>query len=303
MDQTDTVAHSASATPAIVAQEIRDLPLSIRVLPKLKRLLQDGSSCMDTIISMLRLDPGLATRVLRMANSAFFSGCYRCQTLEDAVPRIGYQQIYETVAYAVASEVLIHPVPTYRLEADHLWYRSVTCALAADILATRCGADRDEAYTVGLLHNVGVVAMDAWLVRHRPDASFAYECFPREWTTAERQELGFTHADVGATLLTHWEFPLSIGMPVQWQYSPQATHIHQQMATILYAARWVRSKICDENSDSLAVPDNAVLRPAGIEADALPCLIAEVQTALSKVSELLQTDEMSFSALPFPARA
>lgn len=303
MDQILAANFHTRVTPAVVAQDIRDLPLSIQVLPKLKRLLQDGASSMDTIVALLRLDPGLATRVLRMANSAVFTGCFRCQTLEDAVPRIGYQQIYETVACAVAAEVLIQPAPCYTLEADQLWHRSVTCALASERLANQCGADHNEAYTVGLLHNVGVVAMNSWMMRFRPEVTFDYHSFPREWTAGERNELEFTHAEVGATLLSHWDFPESIAMPVRWQYAPRATAAYLQMTTVLYAARWVRSQICDGELAPAKAPDDSLLSPIGISGIRLFEVVDEVKEALEQVNELLQIEQFEIKALPFPARA
>ena len=57
----------------------------------------------------------IAARVLQMGNSAYYSGGNVCFTVGEAVNRIGYNQIYELVSYAVASQVLVRPLAAYAL--------------------------------------------------------------------------------------------------------------------------------------------------------------------------------------------
>ena len=155
-----------------MVRELEHLPTAPRVLPRLKQLLSDGNTAMHEVVEMVRFDPGIAARVLQFGNSAYFSSGLRCYTVEEAVNRVGYDQIYELVATAVASQVLVRPLDTYGMEADDLWENSIACALASESLAGRLGADRNIAYTIGLLHCIGMVAIDDWAMRHQPDLHF-----------------------------------------------------------------------------------------------------------------------------------
>src|SRR5689334_17624189 len=94
----------ASLTPDDIAREVKHLPSAPKVLPRLKKLLADTNSVLSEIVALVRLDPGIAVRVLQTANSAYFSKGVRCATVEEAVNRVGYEQIYELVSYAVASQ-------------------------------------------------------------------------------------------------------------------------------------------------------------------------------------------------------
>jgi len=51
--------------------------------------------------------------------------------VDEAVNRVGYNQVYELVAYAVASQVLVRPLDAYGMEPDELWRSAVSCGLAA----------------------------------------------------------------------------------------------------------------------------------------------------------------------------
>src|ERR1035437_2403632 len=133
-------------TPDEVVRQLRHLPSAPQVLPKLKKLLGDGNSSLFDVVALIRLDQGIAARVLQIGNSAYYSHGVRCYTVDDAVYRVGYDQVYELVQNAVSSQVLIRPLTVYGLAADELWRRSVTCALAAEVLAKQIHLEHDIAY-------------------------------------------------------------------------------------------------------------------------------------------------------------
>jgi HD-like signal output (HDOD) protein len=193
-------------------------------------------------------------------------------------------------SYAVASQVLVRPLDVYGIEADELWKFSVTCALAAEVLAERTNMDRNVAYTIGLLHCVGMVAIDEWALRSGQRLFFHSTGFPREAVGSERATLGFTQAETGAALLTHWDFPPTMSEPVRWQYTPRASASCSTMACLLHAAKWVRSAVC---SPTIAArpphPDAAQLRLLGLTAAALNTVAGEVTRRLAVVSSLLES--------------
>jgi HD-like signal output (HDOD) protein len=291
-------------TPDDIVREVKHLPAAPKVLPRLKRLLRDGNSSMDEIVAFVRLDPGIAARLLQVANSAYFGKGVRCLTVDEAVNRVGYDQIYELVSYAVASQVLVRPLDVYGIESDELWRMSVACALAAEMLADRTRQDRSVAYTIGLLHCVGMVAIDEWALRNAPTLSLPGVGFPREAVESERAALGFTHAETGGALLTHWEFPPSMVEPVRWQYAPRASASHGRMASLLFAAKWLRSAVCSPNVAARPpLPETAHLQALGIGPVVLNTLAGDVARRLAAVSSLLDVGgDNLISRHQFPAQ-
>jgi len=234
-----------SLTPNLdeVVRGLEHLPSAPKVLPRLKQMLCDGNTAMDEVVSMVRLDPGIAARVLQFGNSAYFNHGLRCYTVDEAVQRVGYDQIYELVSTAVASQVLVRSLATYSLEADDLWAHSITCALAAESIAEQTNADRNIAYTIGLLHSLGMVVIDEWAARNRPELRFTARTLPLEACEAERRVLGFHQAEAGATLLRSWDFPAAMAEPVRWQYLPNGTAVHFPLAALLHVAKWLRATV------------------------------------------------------------
>lgn len=277
---------SQTLTPDEIVREVRHLPSAPRVLPRLKELLSDGNSAMHEIVALVRLDPGIAARVLQMGNSTYFSSGSRCLTVEEAVNRVGFAQVYQLVSYAVSAAVLVRPLEAYALEAEELWRQSVAGALAAEVLAERTRQDRNIAYTVGLLHCVGMVAIDEWTRQNAPGLVLLREGYPREAVAAERAFFGFTQAEAGGALLRHWEFPRGIAEPVRWQYSPGAAAGHVRMAALLRAAKWLRNAVCGSPSP---LPPEEMLRPIGLTPEDLSGLTAGVAFKLAEVSSLLES--------------
>lgn len=288
-----------ATTPDDVVRQLKHLPSAPRILPKLKRLLSDGNSSSHEIVMLIRLDPGIAARVLQIGNSAYFSQGLRCYTVDEAVHRVGYDQIYELVANAVASQVLVRPLQCYDMEADTLWYSSVAAAIAAELLAERLNLDRDIAYTTGLLHRVGMVAINEWLSRAAPDLKLATQGLPLETCADERARLGFHNAEAGAALLRLWEFPPIMVEPVRWQYLPGATAAHWQLATILHIAKWVRT--CATTPDSNpGLPDALLLRKMNLGTVQLQKLASTVRARLAEISSILEAAQEDPLPLTFP---
>jgi HD-like signal output (HDOD) protein len=292
---------SAVVTPEQVVRELRHLPSAPKVLPRLKRLLSDGNSSMSEIVQLIHLDPGISAKVLQTANSAYYSKGTRCSNVDDAVNRVGYDEVYELVAYAVASQVLVRPLEAYQIEPDQMWLSAVACGLAAETLAGLTGEERDVAYTAGLLHGVGMIAIDDWLVRHHPGLRLTNHGLPREACENERALLGFTQAEAGAALLRHWDFPVSMSEPVRWQYFPRSTAGHQRMACLLHAAKWVRGVICAPNSAAMPAPlDPWLLQPLRLGIKQLERCTADVQAQLADISSLLDSSSGKTENVEFP---
>ena len=273
-------------TPDEVVRQLRQLPSSPQVLPKLKNLLGDGNSSLFEVVALIRLDQGISARVLQMGNSAYFSHGTRCYTVDEAVYRVGFDQVYELVLNAVSAQILIRPLTVYGLAADELWRMSVSCALAAEILARRINMEEDIAYTIGLFHGIGMVAIDEWAYLRQPELHFDSGTFPLETCEEERRALGFHNAEVGAALLRLWDFPTVMSEPLRWQYLPRGTTAHLHLAGLLHVAKWLRTAVC-RNTTRLPLPEASLLRALNLTSHQLLELVIEVKSRLADVNALL----------------
>ncbi len=284
-----------------MVQAVKHLPSAPRVLPRIKLLLSDCNSSLDEIVTLIRLDPAIAAQVVRVSNSVHFGSGASCSNVEDAVGRVGFDQVYELITYSVAAQVLIRPLKVYGIEADDFWKQNIACALAAEALAQQTGQDASMAYTLGLLHSVGMVVIDEWALRHQPTLNLGGQAGIAAAAAREQLQLGFTHAETGSALLLHWGFAPAMCRAVRWQDFPDVAGTSSPMAAVLQVAKWVRTAACDPSNPPDTQPDAMTLDLLSLQANALPAIVAEVVLRLEEISPMLET-EMLVGTVPARAR-
>lgn len=293
--QTTTPSLPATASellgPDDIVRELPQLPSAPKVLPRMLEILRDDRASMEDVVTLIKIDPGMASRVLQIANSAYYtsSAASRCPTMEEAVYRVGLVKVYELVAFAATAQLLMRTLRTYDLSPEEIWRRAVSCALAAERLAARVDADFNSAYTAGLLHGIGQVAIDTWASAAGIAPRFTCAGLPDETIESERRLLGFGNAAVAGALLRYWGFPAPIVEPVRWQHAPTSAGHHRRMAALLHCAKWIREAAhVDIGKPLPPLPHPSILALVPCDGKLLDSLLDEVREAFLKASLLLE---------------
>lgn len=274
-------------SPQYLARSVKNIPSGPRILPRLQRLLADANSSLEDIIAPIRLDQGIATRVLQISNSAYYSKGTHCQTVEEAINRMGFRQVYTVVSNALCSESLVRPLKSYNLKAEEFWKLSVAGGLAAERLAVLAGEDRNVAYTIGLLHGLGMVVIDSWLQETAPAARLTYRTFEREFGHDEAGTLQFTQAEAAAALLSHWEFPAEMVQPIQLQYAAEVPTDHKRMVAVLRLAKWLRNLAAGVYPAPPEFADPAQLQILRLSQTQMEGLLDEIRLQMQETRDLL----------------
>lgn len=248
-------------------RKLTDLPPAPKVLHTLQRLLAEPDVMLEQVAEVVKLEPGLSAKVVRIANSTQFGRGASVDNIVEAIQRVGMNGVQELVTYAVASQLVGRPLAMYRLNAQDLWSRAVACAIAASSLAERSDLNRNDAYTAGLMHGLGLVVIDKhaskqWPARAKPFVTVGY---PLDFAAEEREWLGFSHAEAGAALLQLWGFSEAVVTAVKHQLEPEAADAHRPLCMTLATARWARSLFCVPEELVPEIPAETWLEEAGVE--------------------------------------
>src|ERR1700712_2857846 len=152
-------------TPEGLIAQIKTLPSSPQLMQRMMLLLDDPNSTVESLVAVIQLERSLAARVVNLANSPIYNGG-TCGSIEEAVQRLGYASVHEAVMTIMALEKFSPPPRVFQCPARVLWLQALATACAARQPARHVREDVNRAYTLGLLHNVGMVAIDSW-VRQR----------------------------------------------------------------------------------------------------------------------------------------
>lgn len=256
---------SRPPSPDELVRQLNDLPPTPKVLHSLQRLVADPNTSLEDLAHMIALEPGLSGRVVKVANGGALGRGSKVKTIVEAIQRVGIQGVHQLVTFAVASQLVGRPLRAYSLDAQTLWLRAVACGIAAASLAQHVGEDKEDAYTAGLMHGVGLVVLDRFADHQSPALRFASSGYPVDFAPAEREAVGYSHAEAGAALLEYWGFSPAVVRAVRFQTDPEAGGKEPcPLCLIVATARWARTLFCVPDEVLPEIPAESWLRGAGI---------------------------------------
>lgn len=211
------------------------LPLPEAVLRAIE-LISNSRSSTAMVAKAIESDQALTAKMLQLANSAYYSPRRRIPNVEQAIVRVGYATTKEMLLSAAAWHGLERVRGVRTLPVRDLWRHSLGAAFCARTLAGMVGQVRaEEAYTTALLHDLGLLA-----VMQAAPAEMArvveISTKGRPLAQAEREVLGFDHAEVGAKLLEMWQLPESSVATVRWHHEPMAVAHDEPQVFIVHLA-------------------------------------------------------------------
>ncbi len=198
---------------------------------RLRARLEDPATELGEIIGLIRLDPALTFRIIRLSNSVLFGLRTHHDSLDGAVARVGLRELSRVAGIAATQQLCQRDLHHFGIPATELWENAVATAAAAELLAPVAGMDPGMAYTSGLLRNLGRVILEDLATELYPGAAIVPML--SEW---ERSRFGTTAAEVTATLLDHWRFPGDVVEAVRGHLDPLASTTSNVGAGILNLA-------------------------------------------------------------------
>jgi len=197
--------------------KIDELPTLPVVVAKLLTLLDDPEFDMSELTGLISQDPALTSKVLKVANSAYYGFAQEIDTLDRAVALLGLNMLKSLTLSVGVVASLPKEKQSALLSHAGLWLHSVATAAVIRELGRRMGLakEEDHLFVVGLLHDVGKIVLLHFFYDLYQEAlqKTQQEGGPPLYLT-EREVIGLDHGDVGALLLKRWKFPPHVIQPI-----------------------------------------------------------------------------------------
>lgn len=185
----------------------------------------DGSA--KDAARVIEKDAAIATRVLRLVNSSFYALKNPVSNINLACSIVGLKVIKNVVVQATVLQTFGGSVSIGGFDCAWLWDHAFKTAVACRLLAERSpaahGMAKDDAYTCGLIHDIGKLI----LLDSQPDrfleALRASGAAKLPLARAEGELFGFNHAHVGGLLAQRWKLAPAVQAAVMYHHSPATT--------------------------------------------------------------------------------
>ena len=235
--------------PTLLAQ-----PLSLPSIPKVVALLlsalQRPEVDLKEVNQLIATDPALTTRLLQLANTAPLGLSGRIHSVSQALALLHLQQV-RSMAEEAAAAASLKAIPGIAMQ--HFWQYCLDVAKVSRSLASVLRSNPQAAFTCGLIHAVGELAMQRAMPETMARMNQATKPLDLRRAYVEQSELGYCYSTVGAGLARQWQFPEPMVDALEHLQDPFGNGVYEPLAGIIHLAVWrARGKEAKLNSNALA---------------------------------------------------
>ena len=211
---------TVESTPTAEPWSLRDLPPFPWIATKVLQLFSAPAEQVEAkrLTELIRADASLSSELLRRANSAMFGLRSQVSTVDHAIAMLGFNRVK---SLAMTLGVGTYVRASLKLTVlRRCWRHSLGCALLAEELADSCQLDPDRAYTAGLLHDVGRLALLVKYPQSYADLLSVVIENRFSMLKSERDLFDLDHCEAGAWLAQEWDFPDELVTVIAEHHNP-----------------------------------------------------------------------------------
>jgi putative nucleotidyltransferase with HDIG domain len=283
-----SIEHSKSRElklPKTILHKIEALPALPQVVGKIRQLIGDDHCDAKKITKVIETDQAIATKILKIANSAYYGFSGRISSIQHASVLLGQQTLVDIVTAAGAEAVLDGKLPGYGYESKDLWEHSLAVAIGSRLIAGRHNsALTNDAYTAGLIHDIGKIILDDYILAQK-DAIFAFmEAAEKTFLEVETHFFKINHAEIACEVCHIWNFPESIGTAIKDHHRPSQS-ADNDLAFVLHMADCIArlSGIGYDDDDFLYEMEEGTMAHLGLKQEDVSEIGFKVADSVSKM--------------------
>ena len=201
-------------------KRIEELPTLPIVSQKILEIAGNPNASVKDLISIVEMDQALATKILKIANSAFYGFLSRVNSIEHAVVLLGNNEI-QSIVLGASVQNFFSGSNAGTFDRKRFWKHAIVCSQVAKYLGTHFRLKDDGSlFLSGLIHDVGKLVLDQYM--HDGFEAIMEHIASKQTTfsQAEKAVLGTTHYQIAGKLLTQWRFPKNVVMPIFYHHAP-----------------------------------------------------------------------------------
>ncbi len=248
----------STQTQAII-EKIKELAVLPQVVYQVLDLTNDPNATARDLERVISIDQGMSARVLNTVNSAYYGLPRKIASIKDAVVLLGFKTIRNLAMTASVFDLFVGKIDRQNLRRGKWWRHSLDTALCCRLIASQLpGCSPDEAYTAGLLHDIGKPLLDRYGQSPYEEVESLMELGVPE-LQAEREVFGCDHAELGREVSLHWGFPEKLAEAIGAHHAESVFGLNEPTLTALtalgnYIAHWLRMPDHSEDNFLFSIP-------------------------------------------------
>lgn len=247
--------------------------------------MEDPGSSLKDLAGVIEHDQAIVARVLALANSAYYGLSGMVSSIQHASILLGQKTLGELITIAASSQLLSKKLKGYQLNPGDLWKHSLAVALGSRIIAEKKNAEWvDDAFIAGLLHDAGKIILDPYIVERKNEFKKILKSGQRKFIEAEKEILGFDHAEVMSRAARFWRYPETQSTAIRNHHYPLRSG-NSELAFAVHLANFAAKEAGFNSQDFVSPPeiDSQTLSYLGFQKEDLSHIIAEIAVSVEKL--------------------
>jgi len=198
--------------------EIASLP---EITTKIVQVVEDPRATAHDMHEIVRSDPALAAKILRVVNSAFYGLPSQIASLDRAILMLGLSAVKNIALAASLSRMFNAEAVSAHFAVRDLWRHCVAVGVCSRMLGqVGTPAPTDEPFVGGLVHDVGLLAVQQLFPEKLKQV--IEECYntPQNFLAVEQSIIGADHEAFGGSLAAKWKFPPALRCAIMCHHEP-----------------------------------------------------------------------------------
>jgi two-component system, cell cycle response regulator len=192
-----------------------NIPTLPIVAQKLVEVCSDENANFSQFAQILEADQGLASRIMKVANSAYYGLRIKATTLQRAITALGLKQV-KSIALGFHLAGALNQFRTTNFDMNKFWQQSILRGvLARQLAAVYCPARREEAFLIGLLQDCGIVLLVQTLGEEYARIWQKDDISPLAGFKLERSLFEFDHITAASVIAEKWSLPYLLAEPIR----------------------------------------------------------------------------------------
>jgi len=244
-------------------EQIDNLPSLPAIVSRLIQVVNSPDTSAEDAAKLIQRDPALTTKMLRLANSAFYGIPRSISSVSSAVVILGFNTIRSLVLSATVMK-LFSSDSGKSIDKGMFWKHSIVCAMTAKTIVRQFinirMMDPESAFCAGILHDIGKLIFSEFARKDYDDVCTYAKGKSIPLLQAETEILGINHADIGRILADKWALPLDLEYALVYHHDPAKAESLTDLVTTVHMADilthragvgiWENEAVTDEWKDA-----------------------------------------------------
>ncbi len=193
----------------VLAGRVAGLPALPMIVTQLLEAVDDPHTSASELASLISSDTALATRLLKLANSAYYGFPRRIGTVNLAVVVLGFETVRDLCLSVLITDCFFQGADKMPIDMEEFWRHSLSVAICTRIVYRTSGAKHPgEGFIAGLVHDIGRLFLARYFPEDYTRVLNTVEKDGLNLMDAERKVFSTTHSVAGAWLIDEWNLPV-----------------------------------------------------------------------------------------------